>query len=293
MLPTLDTDLLRTFAAVAEVRNFTRAGETLGRTQSAVSMQVKRLEELVRTRLFRRDGRSVELTADGQLLLGYARRILKLSDEAMTHFTAPGLTGVVRVGTPDDYAVSFLPSVLGAFARTHPAVWVEVVCDSSLQVMESVAAGKLDLGLVSRGPLTPGGELVRTEPLRWVAAEGEPIYEETPLPLALWPEGCVCRHHAVAALERIGRPWRVAYASRSCSAIQGAVLSGITVSVMEESTIPAGVRRLGEAEGLPSLPDVEIALHRRPGELPAATEPLVAHIRERLANGRPLQRPAA
>lgn len=293
LLPTLDTDLLRAFSAVAEMRNFTRAGELIGRTQSAVSMQIKRLEDQVQVQLFRRDGRAVELTENGQLLLGYARRILKLSDEAMTHFTAPGLSGVVRVGTPDDYAVSFLPTVLGAFARVYPAVWVEVVCDNSVQVMEMVAAGKLDVGLVSRGPMTPGGELVRSEPLHWVAAEGEPIYKETPLPLALWPEGCVCRHHGLSALDAVGRPWRVAYVSRSCSAIQGAVLSGIAVSMMEESTIPAGIRRLAAADGLPELPDVEITIHRRPGKLPDAAERLVQYFRERLADDQPLRMPAA
>ncbi|MDD9876316.1 MAG: LysR substrate-binding domain-containing protein [Magnetovibrio sp.] len=291
MTPNLDTDLLRTFVTVADEKGFTRAAETLGRTQSAISMQVKRLEELLRVRLFDREGRRVRLTHEGEALMGYARRMLKLNDEAVTHFLEPELVGPVRVGSPDDYACYLLPQVLSAFANTHPGIRVEVTCDNSTDLEPMVRSGELDLALLSRSPQAPGGELIRTERLLWITSPTHAIHEEDPVPLAMYPEGCICRWHAINALEGAGRSWRPAYASRSTTAIQGAVLGGFAVSIVEESTIPAGVRVLSEADGYPRLPDVEVALHRAPGEISAPAQRLAEHIRESL--GRPARPPRA
>jgi len=284
MNPNLDTDLLRTFVTIADERGFTRAADTLGRTQSAVSMQIKRLEDILQVRLFERDGRQVRLTPEGDMLMGFARRMLRLNDEAIDHFLQPEMTGPVRIGVPDDYASYMLPPVLAAFAQTHPGVRVDVTCDNSTDLFPMLQKGSLDLALLSRSPQVPGGELIRREKLFWVTSATHTTHEEDPLPLALFPDGCICRWHAIKALETQGRRWRAAYSSRSTTAIHGAVVSGFAVSAVEETTIPPGVRILGEKDGFQPLPEVEVVLHLAPGELSLAAARLADHIRERLGN---------
>jgi len=282
MLPTLENDVLRTFICIAETRNFTRAGDQLGRTQSAVSMQIKRLEERVGVRLLDRDGRGVALTPEGEFLLGHARRMLKLNDQVMAHFLEPEIAGPVRVGTPDDYATYLLPAVLSAFGQSHPAVRVDVTCDNSVDVQRMLMDGELDIALISRGSDTPGGETVRTERLHWVTSATHTTHEEMPLPLAMFPDGCICRRHAITALDRLGRDWRAAYSSRSITAIHGAIIGGFAISILEESTIPPGLRILAPEEGFPALPDVEVTLHVAPGDVAPAVDRLADHIRETL-----------
>lgn len=269
----LDTDLLRAFAAVADARSFTRAGDALGRTQAAVSQQVRRLEEVVGKRLFERDTKSVGLTREGEILLTYARRMLTLNDEAMALMRRPVAMPSVRIGAPDDYATMLLPGVLARFAAAYPDVTVEMVCDNSPDLVTEIGKGRYDLALVTRHPDTKSGELVRREPVAWVAPPATPLKDsakgaierEDPLPLALFPQGCVVRDLAVAALEGIGRGWRVAFTSKSVVAVHGAVLGGLGVTAMESCTVPPALRRLTEAEGFPALPDVDMALHRAPG----------------------------
>lgn len=285
MIRNLDTDLLRSFVAVADSRSFTRAGGALGRTQSAVSMQVKRLEAAVQRKLFERDSRNIALTADGEVLLGYARRMLRINDEVVSRFAEPDLAGLVRVGTPDDYATYLLPPALSRFARSHPQVRVEVSTDNGLDLLPALAEGKLDLALVTHHPRMTGGELIRREPLMWVGSASHATQEEDPLPLAVFPQGCVCRDLALRALEAADRPWRIAYASRSITVLQSAVADGFAISVMEESTISRDLRVLGAAEGLPPLPAVEIALHRAPGSLAAPVQRLAEHIARSLGDG--------
>ena len=273
MQPNLDTDLLRAFVAVADARSFTRAGDTLGRTQAAVSQQVRRLEEVVGTRVFERDTKSVRLTRDGELLLPYARRMLTLNDEVLALMRRPATVASVRIGTPDDYATMLLPEVLARFAAIYPEIPVEVICDNSPDLVVEIEKGRYDLALVTRHPDSKAGELVRREPVAWVApphgvnkdAHRGGIEHEDPLPLALFPKGCVVRDLAVAALEGIGRGWRVSFISKSVVAVHGAVLGGLGVTAMEDCTVPPSLRRLTEADGFPALRDVDMALHRAPG----------------------------
>lgn len=279
----LDVDLLRGFVALAETGSFTRAGAALGRTQSAVSMQLKRLEEAVQRRLVERDTRKLSLTHDGEVLLGYARRILRINDEAVALFDEPELDGVVRIGTPDDYASYLLPGALSAFTRMHPRVRVEVSCANGLDLLPPLDDGRLDLALVTQHARMPAAETVRREQLHWVGSARHGMPDEDPLPLALYSEGCVCRQIALDALDAAGRRWRIAYSSRSISVLQAAVIEGIALSVMEESIIPEGARVLGEADGLPALPAVEITLHRAPGTPGRAAAELARHLVTSLA----------
>jgi len=271
MAVNLDTDLLRAFVAVADARSFTRAADVLFRTQAAVSQQVKRLEEAVGKRVFERDTKGVRLTTDGEVLLAYARRMLTLNDEAMTTLRRGPVVPSVRIGSPDDYATMLLPGILARFNAAYPDITVEVVCDNSPDLVEEIGKGRYDLALVTRHPDTKSGELVRREAVQWVAPPNGAVEMLDPLPLALFPKGCVVRDLVVAALEGIGRTWRVAFISKSVVAVHGAVLGGLGVTAMEACTVPPALRLLGPADGFPDLAPVDIALHRAPG---AASEPV-------------------
>jgi len=252
--------VLRTFVAIAEQGGFTRAGEVVNRTQSAVSMQMKRLEEDILQRpLFEREGRQVRLTAEGQVLLGYARRILKLHGEVFNTLRMPHMVGLVRIGTPDDYAMRFLPSILSSFAKAYPLVQVEVHCDTSRQLM---LRKDLDLTIVTREPGNEIGQLLRQERLVWAAAEGFCPHEQRPMPLALFNTECFCRAWTCNALETQGIDYRVAYTSPSLSAIFAVVTAGLAVTAQLQSLISGNLRVLGEAEGLPELPLANVMLVR-------------------------------
>ena len=277
----LDPELLRTFVAIVDAGGFTPAAKHVHRTQSAVSMQVRRLEETLGRVLFQRDGRGVRLAPDGEALLGYARRLLKLHDEAVAALTRPDLSGRVRIGTPDDYVDRFLPDILARFARAFPRVQVDVLCETSANLRPMLAEGRLDLAVLTAG-CTPGGdpgEVLRREPVVWATAERHLAHEQEPLPLALFQSGCVFRDWALAGLDGIGRPYRIAYTSASFSSILAAVTAGLAVTALCRSVLPAGVRPLGVGEGFPALPTTALTLHRgRPGS--AVVERLAGYLRE-------------
>jgi DNA-binding transcriptional LysR family regulator len=276
--PAIDTELLRTFVAIADYGGFTRAAEMVNRTQSAVSMQMKRLEEDVLQRaVFERDGRQVRLTAEGQILLGYARRILKLHGEVMTTLRQPHMVGSVRIGTPDDYVMRFLPGILSRFAQAYPLVQVEVHCDSSAQLLQRQ---DLDLTIVTRKPGDDIGEFLRQERIVWAEAIGFTPHEQPALPLAMFNSECFCRAWACNALDAIGREYRVAYTSPSLSAIMAVVSAGLAVTAQLQSLITPDMRILGEAEGLPQLPVCNIMLLRSERHQSPVTETLAEHIVE-------------
>ncbi|HRE55649.1 MAG TPA: LysR substrate-binding domain-containing protein, partial [Candidatus Competibacter sp.] len=258
----LDPDLLRTFVAIVDAGGFTQAAKQVHRTQSAVSMQVRRLEEILDRALFQRDGRGVQLSPDGEALLGYARRLLKLHDEALAALTRPDLSGLVRIGTPDDYVDRFLPEILSRFARAFPRVQVEVLCEPSVNLRRLLAEERLDLALITCTPGAETGEVLRREPVVWATAERHLAHENEPLPLALFQPGCSFREWALAALSEQGRSYRIAYTSASISGVLAAVTAGLAVTVLCRSVLPAGVRPLGVEEGFSVLPYASITLHR-------------------------------
>ena len=280
-LPPFDLDLLRTFVAIADNGGFTRAAERIGRTQSTVSLQVKRLEEGLGRRLFEREpGRDLLLTPDGEILLTYARRILRLGDEARSRLMEPDLGGTVRFGAPEDFATVHLPDVLARFARAHPSVALEVNCDFTVNLLDGFGKGQYDLVLFKREPQGPGGGVgVWREVLVWAASprlvlggEGEP------LPLVLAPVPDVYRKRALASLDAAGRPRRIVYTSPSLAGLQAAVKAGLGVTVLPREMVPPGLVLLGPEHGLPPVPDAEIALYRAPGALSRAAELLAEHV---------------
>lgn len=274
--PSIDTELLRSFVAIADHGGFTRAAEAVNRTQSAVSMQMKRLEEDVLQRpLFERSGRQVRLTAEGQVLLGYARRILKLHGEVITTLRQPHMVGAVRIGTPDDYVMRFLPGILARFAQAYPLVQVEVHCEPSGQLL---GRKDLDLTIVTREPGTEIGQLLRQERFVWAEAAGFDLDQQRPIPLAMFNSGCFCRAWVCNALEAAEIDYRIAYTSPSLSAIMALVGAGLAVTAQLQSLIPTDLRILGEVEGLPPLPLSSIVLLRNAQTQSPVTEALAEYI---------------
>ncbi|CAD5246886.1 conserved hypothetical protein [Bosea sp. 62] len=259
MRPPIDTDLLKTFVTIVETQSFTRTGDRLHRTQPAISMQIRRLEEALGKEVFDRTRRQIQLTREGEVLLHYARRILSLSDEAMSRIGQAGLAGIVRIGTSDDYANMLLPAVLQRFAQVHSEVQVDVVCDNGGAIERKLKDGLIDLALVACRGTVADEELVRTEELVWIAAAAYQA-KSRPLPLAVFPEGCVCRAAMAEALDAAGRDWRIGFSSDNIGAIHAAVRSGLGVSAVERSLVPAGVRILDQSEGLPPLAPVHLCL---------------------------------
>ena len=283
MIPNLDVDQLKTFLAVADTGSFTKAADEVHKTQSAVSMQMKRLEEMLGRPLFAKDGRGVRFTADGDRIVEYARRIVALSDEAVSAFLQPGITGTVRFGTPDDYAELFLPEILSRFSRTHPLITVDVECVSSTILKEQIKTGELDLAIVSTGGNHPTGEIVRSEPLVWATSARHNTHLLSPLPVALTSVGCAWRKMAEDGLAKINRHYRVAYASSNSAAINAAVLRGLAVGPMPEMCLRPGMRVLDEGEGFPPLGNFEIGMIKRAGRAVPAIEALAQLVKEGLA----------
>ena len=286
MLPHLDVDQLKTFLAIADTGSFTRAADEVSKTQSAVSMQMKRLEEQINRPLFSKDGRGTKFTRDGEKLIDYARRIVALSDEAMSAFTKPDITGTVRFGTPDDYAEFFLPVILARFARTHPHVTVDVECVPSIQLMERTHRGEIDIAVVTFGCKAESSDIIRQEELVWTTSARHSVHEQGVLPIAVAPGGCSWRQMMIDALDEKGRPYRVAYASPNASTINAAVLQGLAVAVMPEICMRPGMRILTEADGFPRLGSFDIGLVFKPGRKSPAVEALTKHVKEGLQSSR-------
>lgn len=260
MAASLDLDQLRTFVAIADTGSFTRAGDLVFKTQSAVSMQMRRLEERLGKPIFTRDGRNSRLTEEGERLLGYARRIVRLADETVAAFDTE-LTGSIRLGTPDDYADRFLPEILARFSRSNPRVEVSVVCEPSPELIRQARLGEVDLAIVTNcgeGQV----EVIRREPLLWVVGAQHGAADAEVLPLALSKPPCMWRDEAIAALTEVGRKYRVLYQSANATAIAAAVQAGLAVTVLAESALRRGMRVLGESDGLPRLPMCEIGIVR-------------------------------
>lgn len=252
----LEIDLLRTFVSAADSGGFTRAGERVHRTQSTVSQQIQRLEQAAGHALFHREGRRIRLTEEGDLLLGYARRLLDLHDEAKAVLGQGPGAGALRLGVTEDFASRSLADVLGRFAAA-PRRRLEVRCDLSVTLRRDLARGDLDLALVKQPAGQPGAVHRWHDQLHWLAAEGWRPDQDKPLPLVLFSPGCLYRQYALEVLDRARRPWHVAYVSPSLAGVQAALQSGLGVSALGRAALVAG---MAEVRNLPALPAAELAL---------------------------------
>ena len=257
-----DIDLLRTFLAIAETGSFSKAAERVFRTPSAVSMQVKKLEETLGTAVFERDSRSVKLTPSGEMLVGYARRIMALSNEMMARFVMPEMEGTVCLGAPDDYGERIMPQVLKRFAETHPNVQVNVIIETSDLLIKRFETGQLDVMVYTAQSqqLENGAQVLLEEDLVWAGVRGGCAWERDPLPLSMWEEGCAWRSGAVQALTEVGRSYRTAYMTAHTQAQRAAIMSDLAIAPFPKSFITEPLIELGEKQGLPKLATYQIRM---------------------------------
>lgn len=269
----LDLSLLRSFVAVADCGGILHAAPRVGRSQSAVSLQMQRLEADVGRKLFQREGRNLRLNPVGQELLLHARRLLQMSEAALASLRRPEETGVVRIGVPEDYA-AVLPPALARFAQSHPLAEIELVCAPTAPLMARIEAGAVDVAVITRDKRQPYG-LLRREPFVWVAAQEHGAWLREPLPVALFEQGNTARRHAVEALQRADRPYRVACSSESPLGLIAAARAGLAVAGLVACCVPPDLTVLGEAEGLPALCPFDLSLVMAPGE----PSPLAARLK--------------
>lgn len=280
MEPNLETALLRSLVAVAETGSFTAAAGRVGRSQSAVSLQIGRLEAMLGCRLFERSKRSVAPTRAGRDFLVYARRILQLQAEAAAAVNPALGEVVVRVGMPNDYAELFLPALLRRFEAAFPRVRCDIQCDMTWELLDRLERAELDLVLGIRHARRSTGLTLCHEEIVWVAgpAFDPAALEGRPLPLVLYPESCPYRARGAAALAGSGREWRVVYTSQSPTGIRIAVESRGAVTITSRRTVPPHWRVLTPEEGFPTLPPAELQLYRAEQAPGAAVERLAGEI---------------
>lgn len=255
----LDLDLLRTFVLAVDLNSFARAADQVARSQSAVSLQMQRLEEMTGHQLFLKQGRGWQLTASGDLLLGYARQLLDINQQAVAALSATQIAGKVRLGIPADFAESGLPTVLARFAAVHPHMEIEVTIDRQAPLAQQLESGKLDV-IISFGKTIPENAIpIGSLPVQWIgSSQHTAITRQDPLPLLLFEAPCLFRKIGLNALEKINRSWRPALTSGSLAGMWAAAQAGLGITIRTAMGLPAGCTILNSASGLPSLPDVEV-----------------------------------
>tara|TARA_R110001583_G_scaffold93706_2_gene236807 strand:+ start:31138 stop:32049 length:912 start_codon:yes stop_codon:yes gene_type:complete len=276
-LPNLDLDLARTFVAICETGNFSRAAERVNRSASAISLQVKKLEEIVGRSLFERETRRVRLTPDGEVLLGYARRLLRLNDEAMSRFRAPEFTGTVQLGVPNDNGIIAIPEILRRFAASHPHIEVDVFLGPTASLRKRVAEGTTDIAVFSFDPELDPQPPIHSEPLVWLGARHGAAIEKHPLPVALAEPGCYWRAMALRALDEAGINYRVAYTSEFCQAQIAATEADLAICPVPISVISDRLIHLDARHGLPELGEYRMTLAKR-GATGPAEDALAEHV---------------
>lgn len=279
IITNLPTDLLRTFIAVVELGGHSKAGALLGRSQPAISLQIRRLEEIVRAPLLSQEGRTIQPTSTGEALLSYAREMIRINDEAVSYFHRSDKTGVLRIGLPTDYSVAFLQRAITTFSQEHPDVELEIHCDLSRELHQHLRSDDLDI-IVAMMPNVRMPYLSRAwaeQPI-WAAANGFCNVAHRPLPLGAHPEGCDYRARMIQALDAAERRWRIVYTGPGISGLQNAVLNGLCVTALTKATMLPGMRAIGETEGFPPLEPLRVGLFYKHPRLSVAGLQLVSEL---------------
>lgn len=283
MARNIDPTLLRAFLAVAETGGMTKAGRLLNLTQAAISQQIRRLEEQLDQRLFDRDRREAVLTAGGERLLPYARRLLELNDEVWSVMTAPELEEELRLGVPHDIVRPFTPPILRDFRQQWPSVRVLLVCETSRALRQMLERGEIDLTLTTEHQPGRNGEVLLPEPLVWVGAGGGRVHRKRPLPVALGAPDCAFRRAALDALAKADIDWTVICENGNMMALYAALEADLSVSPVLRSAVPEGLATLGAESGLPELPRFAINLYLPPAGARDNAVELADHIRRQFA----------
>lgn len=273
-------ELLRAFQTVVKEKSFSAAGKKLGRSQPAVSLQINRLEQLVDVNLMARKGRSFGLTEEGEVLLDYAQRILKLNDEAIVRLRKPDVTGMVRLGIPHEFAISYLPEFLAGFSDTYPGVELEVISELSHTLLGRQARGELDLVIaIHRDPAYTTSAEGWGEQLVWVTGSTTRESIDQRVPLVVAPHGCVYRYRILKALDEKMIPWRIVYTGTSYGGICAAVTAGLGVTVLASNTVPPELESHISTSQLPALEDARVDLHYDKSQTEPAVRTLADYIR--------------
>ncbi|MEH6551920.1 MAG: LysR substrate-binding domain-containing protein [Pseudomonadales bacterium] len=257
----LPLDILRSFVAVADLGSFTAAAERVGRSQPALSLQIKKLEGKVQASVFDRNGHKLALSHTGQLLYDYARQMLALNDEVISLLTLPAVSGSLRFGIPSEFASTLLPRIVGQFSQAYPQITLDVVCDLSKNLMVKKARAEFDLVLAlhEKQDADRAG-LVQIDKLVWVGPAARSHYDEQSLPLVLAPSPCIYRHRAMSALGEQGRNWRIAYTNSDLSGLTAAIEAGLGITVLAQSVVPPNLRIIRDNPLLPQLGSIDISL---------------------------------
>lgn len=281
----LDLSLLRAFAAVVETGGVTSAARMLNRTQAAVSLQIRRLEEALGQALFEREHKRLVLAPAGELLLGQAQRLIAMNDEVIERMSKPAFDGEVRLGIPVDLIVTYAAPILRRFNTTWPHVRVSLVASNSHELLEDLDARRIDVALTTDREIGRGrrSETLATDDLVWIGASGGSAHRRSPLPVAIGGKTCRFRPVALEALRRASRDWRIFIEVANQDAVNATVAAGVSIAVLLRETVPAGLDVLGDAEGLPLLPAFDINLHL-PRKATDTAEELARHIRAEFAS---------
>jgi DNA-binding transcriptional LysR family regulator len=273
----LDLDVLRTFVTGLDLGSYAKAARRLGRSQSAISLQLRKLEETTGQTLLRKQGRGLALTPEGEIMLGYARRLLELNDEAVAALKQPSLAGQVRLGVLRDFAETWLPEVLGHFGRTHPGIQVEVRVDRSVTLVEAIGRGELDLALAWQEGTSARAEHLAWLPMTWIGPRDFARRRNEPLPLVMLDQLCLFRRQGLAALDAAGISWRLVFTSQSLSGLWAAVAAGLGVTLRTPQGLPSHAVPLDRKHaGLPKVGDVGLCLITGDGSSASAA---VTHFR--------------
>ncbi|RYH01854.1 LysR family transcriptional regulator [Salipiger sp. IMCC34102] len=278
MIRNLDLTALRSFVTVAEAGGVTRAAGLLNLTQSAVSMQLKRLEEQLGLSLMDRSGRTIGLTSAGEQLLGYGHKVLGLNDEIFSRLTAQEYSGTLRLGLPYDIVYPFMPQVLKAFSAAFPRMRLQMISEPTVRLKEAFARGECDLILTTESAPDAGGEALVTLPLVWVGAVGGTAWRQRPLPWA-YCKNCIFRSATIRALEEAGIPWEMAVDSEMDSTVNAATSGDLGVQAMLRTAIPPQCEQIDHGGVLPDLPDVKIVLYAQGGDRSDAIARLTEMLR--------------
>jgi len=282
----LPIDLLRTFVTVTELNNISRAGEMLGRSQPAISLQIKRLESIVNESLFKRtQGHRFELTASGQVLFDYAQRILVLNDEAMNYFAKPTIRDSIRLGIPNEFASTLLPKIIGRFAKIYPGVRLEVTSDLSKNLAPQFLNKQFDVLLSlsdDENLISPHNRIIKQDKLVWVSKQDSEAHLKQTIPLVVAPEGCLYRRRMLQRLSRINQPWSIVYTIPGLTGIQVAIAEGLGVTALAKSTVPESLDIIQESEQFPDLGEVTISLIREVDSRSEAIDLLAEYIKTSL-----------
>lgn len=260
----LDIDLLRTFVAVAQSETFAAAATLVGRTQSAITQQMQRLEQEVGCALFEKHGRNKAMTADGVRLLAYAHKILVLNDAAVQMAGSHGAAEKIRIGSPHDVADSILPNLLRRLSKLSTELQMEINVGRSPFLMDALRDKTLDLAISTRYDDAFPGIRLRTSPMVWICAEDFILNPAEPLPLVMADEVSLFRQLSIAKLDERHIPWRTSYMSPTLTGIKAAISAGLGVTARTTELLDANMRVLTESDGLPRLPEVAFYLYVQP-----------------------------